>query len=56
MKRFLVALLLSLGLAGAANASWVFVGSWDVDDGPEWFPEIQPILTGREAAARCLCA
>jgi hypothetical protein len=36
--------------AGAANASIVFVGSWTVDQGPDW-AIVPPAYTGQEAAA-----
>ena len=45
---------LSLGVAGAANAALVFVGSWQVDSGPSWdgSPPNGPLAyTGQEAAA-----
>lgn len=52
MKKLLTALLLAMSLAGTANASWVYVGSWDVNDGPFWgAKQAPPIYTGREAAA-----
>lgn len=51
MKR-LLSTLLAMSLAGAANASWIFVGAWDVNDGPYWGNDpAPPIYTGREAAA-----
>jgi hypothetical protein len=52
MKRLLSTLLLALALASTANASWIYVGSWDVNDGPYWGIEpAPPIYTGRQAAA-----
>jgi hypothetical protein len=39
-----------LAAAGAANAAYVFVGSWEVDQGPYW-PAEPPAYTGQEAAA-----
>lgn len=40
----------ALATAGAANATLVFVGSWQVDDGPDW--RTRPLAyTGQEAAA-----
>jgi hypothetical protein len=45
-----VAAAAALATAGAANASLVFVGSWKVDDGPDW--QTGPLAyTGQEAAA-----
>ena len=39
--------------AAPAQAGYIFVGSWDVNSGPSWFPNgSQPILTGRQAAAQ----
>jgi hypothetical protein len=40
--------------ASAANAAYVFVGSWEVDQGPSWFgspPDGPLAYTGQEAAA-----
>jgi hypothetical protein len=52
MKRLLSMLLLAMLLAGTANASWIYAGSWDVNDGPYWAIEpAPPIYTGRQAAA-----
>ena len=50
MKKLFLALLLAVGLVGTANAGWVYVGSWNVNDGPAW-PGEPEIYTGREAAA-----
>jgi hypothetical protein len=44
----------TLGAAAAANAGVTFVGSWEVDQGPEWSgsPPNGPLAyTGQEAAA-----
>lgn len=52
MSRLLVAILLALGIVGTARADWIYVGKWDVNDGPYWGgKQAPPIYTGREAAA-----
>ncbi|HZD32463.1 MAG TPA: PEP-CTERM sorting domain-containing protein [Candidatus Angelobacter sp.] len=51
MKRFVFASIVLLAcLAGQAFASYVYVGSWHVDQGPPW-PSVPPAYTGQEAAA-----
>jgi len=45
----------ALSFAGVAHAALVFIGSWEVDDGPSWLsaPPNGPLaFTGREAAAQ----
>jgi hypothetical protein len=53
LKKYLglaaLALVLSMA-AGSADASYVYVGSWNVDDGPSWVTS-PPAYTGQEAAA-----
>ena len=46
----IAAAALTLALGNAAEASYVFVGSWNVTDGPTWTPS-SVAYTGREAAA-----
>jgi hypothetical protein len=42
---------LAAGLAAApASAAWVYVGFWNVGDGPQWTNN-PPVYTGQEAAA-----
>jgi len=50
MRRAFLALLLAVGVVGTANAGYVYVGSWDVNDGPVWWGEPQ-VYTGQQAAA-----
>lgn len=50
IKKALLALLLAVGISGAANASWLYVGTWDVNDGPSW-NHTEPVMSAREAAA-----
>jgi hypothetical protein len=48
------ALAVVLATAGAANAAYIFVGSWEVDQGPAWYsspPDGPVAYTGQEAAA-----
>jgi len=40
----------ALATAGAANAALVFVGSWEVDDGPNW-QDVPLAYSGQQAAA-----
>lgn len=52
MKRLLAAILLTLGMMATARADWIFVGAWNVNDGPYWgVKPAPPIYTGRQAAA-----
>jgi hypothetical protein len=51
MKRWVWALAIALAVGGsAAVAAPVFVGSFEVDDGPFWIPA-PPVYSGLEAAA-----
>jgi len=50
VKKMLLVALLAMGASSTANAAWLFVGSWNVHDGPDWPTEPQ-IYTGRQAAA-----
>lgn len=54
MRRFLkiagAAALIAGNIATAASATWVFVGSWRVDQGPSW-TVAPPAYTGQQAAA-----
>jgi hypothetical protein len=51
MKRSVLALAISFVLAGSvAIAAPIFVGSWEVDDGPFW-TDAPPTYSGQEAAA-----
>jgi len=49
-KKALIASLLAVGITGTANAGWIYVGTWDVNDGPSW-SNTQPVMSAREAAA-----
>lgn len=51
MKRLLSTLLIAAGLAGSAQAGWVFVGQWNLGDGPGWFTDTAQTLSGQEVAA-----
>jgi hypothetical protein len=51
MKKSLIAAMLALGVSASASADWVFVGSWNVNDGP-WWSNSAPVLSAREAAAQ----
>lgn len=49
-KMMAAAVLATLAMTGAANAAYVYVGSWHVGDGPWW--EANPaVYTGQEVAA-----
>jgi hypothetical protein len=52
MRRLILAAVSAAALAaGAADAAtYVFVGSWQVDEGPSW-TVVPPAYTGQEAAA-----
>ena len=51
MKRFVVLTVLLLAcVACQVSATPVYVGSWEVDQGPSWTP-VPPAYTGQEAAA-----
>lgn len=53
MKKFILGLAATAALAVpsvAAAASYVYVGSWSVGDGPAW-PSNPPVYTGQQAAA-----
>ena len=50
MKKSLIAAMLALGVSASASADWVFVGSWDVNDGPSW-SHTEQVMSAREAAA-----
>src|SRR6185312_10964444 len=41
----------TLATAGAASATIMFVGSWEVDDGPDYWPNAPQAYTGQQAAA-----
>jgi len=49
LSRFITALLLALFIT-SAQAAYVFVGDWLVEDGPAW-PGAPATLTGQETAA-----
>lgn len=50
ISKFLNGAVLAVA-ALSSHASPVFVGSWNVGDGPVYFPETQPAYSGLEAAA-----
>ena len=51
MKRFVAAVVLSVGLLGQAMAGYSFVGQWQVDQGPDTLGAAPASLTGQETAA-----
>ena len=44
------ALTLLVGAVGQVKADYIYIGSWEVDQGPSW-TTVPPIYTGQEAAA-----
>ena len=50
MKRLLLAVTLLVLAAGSVQATPVYVGSWQVDQGPSWI-QVPAAYTGRTAAA-----
>ncbi|WP_137177476.1 PEP-CTERM sorting domain-containing protein [Roseomonas sp. AR75] len=52
MRIHALALLAAAGLAiaPAAQADWLYVGSWEVNEGPSWVT-LPPAYTGQQAAA-----
>lgn len=53
IKSLLVAAVLAVAaFAGSVSAAPVYVGTWNVNNGPGWYPNgSQPILTAQDAAA-----
>jgi hypothetical protein len=52
LTKLVLAAVLFMGLATSANAVPIFVGSWQVADGPIWSPNgSKDILTAQDAAA-----
>lgn len=50
MKKLLIGTIVALAICGQANAGYTFIGSWDVNAGPEW--GTAPLqYTGQETAA-----
>lgn len=50
MKRWVLAFAISFAVGATAIAAPIFVGSWEVDDGPFWTPA-PTVYSGQEAAA-----
>jgi hypothetical protein len=50
MKKLLIGAAMTAFAASSADAAWVYVGSWQVDQGPNW-SVVPPAYTGQDAAA-----
>src|ERR1700733_3455175 len=54
VKKFIlasIACVTILTINGTAQAGYVYVGSWAVDNGPVWYQNVEPVYSGQSAAA-----